>query len=63
MRPGPPRPPGPKDCVHTLNTPPAASFQFKLADTVFQKDRWSLSGKVGGNRDDIAIALQLGAYW
>lgn len=49
--------------MHTLNLSPSASFQFKLADTVFQKDRWSLSGKVGGNRDDIAIALQLGAYW
>ena len=39
------------------------SFQFKTADTVFQKDRVALSGKVGGMKDDIVICLQLGLYW
>jgi hypothetical protein len=39
------------------------SFQFKAAITTFQKDRTALSGKVGGLKDDICIALQLGCYW
>ena len=39
------------------------SFQFKAAVTTFQKDRTSLSGKVGGMKDDLCIALQLGCYW
>jgi hypothetical protein len=39
------------------------SMQFKTADTVFQKNRCALSGKVGGFKDDIVICLQLGIYW
>jgi hypothetical protein len=39
------------------------SFQFKAAVTTFQKDRTALSGKVGGMKDDLCIALQLGCYW
>ena len=39
------------------------SFQFKAAITTFQQDRTALSGKVGGMRDDLVIALQLGCYW
>jgi hypothetical protein len=39
------------------------SMQFKTADTVFQKNRCALSGKVGGVKDDIVICLQLGIYW
>ena len=39
------------------------SFQFKEAANTFQKSRTSLSGKVGGCKDDIVISLQLGCYW
>ena len=39
------------------------SYQFKSASTVFSKDQCALSGKVGGMRDDMAIALQLAIYW
>jgi hypothetical protein len=39
------------------------SMQFKTADTVFQKIRWALSGKVGGSKDDIVICFQRGIYW
>lgn len=39
------------------------SFQFKLPDSVFQKARYALSGKVGGLKDDVVICLQLGIYW
>ena len=39
------------------------SLQFKTADTVFQKNKYALSGKVGGFKDDIVICLQLGIYW
>ena len=39
------------------------SMQFKTADTVFQKNRCALSGKVGGFKDDIVICMQLGIYW
>lgn len=39
------------------------SYQFKSASTVFSKDQCALSGKVGGMRDDMAIALQLAVYW
>ena len=39
------------------------SLQFKTADTVFQKNKFALSGKVGGFKDDIVICLQLGIYW
>ena len=39
------------------------SLQFKTPDTVFQKNKYALSGKVGGFKDDIVICLQLGIYW
>ena len=39
------------------------SLQFKTADTVFQKTKIALSGKVGGCKDDLVICLQLGLYW
>ena len=39
------------------------SLQFKTAETVFQKCRYALSGKVGGLKDDLVICLQLGVYW
>lgn len=39
------------------------SMQFKVPDTVFQKGRYALSGKVGGMKDDVVICLQLGVYW
>eukprot|EP00960_Hanusia_phi_P008857 254068-Hanusia_phi.AAC.4 len=35
------------------------SYQFKSAASVFNKDALALSGKVGGMKDDVAIALQL----
>lgn len=39
------------------------SYQFKSASTIFSKDQCALSGKVGGMRDDLAMALQLAVYW
>ena len=36
--------------------------QVKAADSVFQKDRIALSGKIGGLQDDLAICLQWMAY-
>ena len=39
------------------------SYQFKTADTTFQKDQIAISGKVGGMKDDICIALQLACYF
>ena len=39
------------------------SYQFKLGVTTFQPDRCAISGKIGGMKDDIAIALQLGVYF
>jgi hypothetical protein len=39
------------------------SYQFKQAGTVFGKGQVALSGKVGGMRDDLAVLLQLAAYW
>lgn len=39
------------------------SYQFKQAATVFAKGQVALSGKVGGMRDDLAVLLQLAAYW
>lgn len=39
------------------------SYQFKQATTVFGKGQVALSGKVGGMRDDLAVLLQLSAYW
>ena len=39
------------------------SLQFKEAADSFGKTRQILSGKVGGMKDDVVIALQLAAYW
>ena len=39
------------------------SLQFKAAHNVFDKTRAALSGKVGGMKDDIFIAMQLGIYY
>lgn len=39
------------------------SAQFKAAPDTFGKDRISLSGKVGGMKDDVCICLQLAAYY
>ena len=39
------------------------SMQCKQAQNVFGKGRQALSGKVGGMKDDVAIALQLGVYY
>lgn len=39
------------------------SYQYKMADTTFQQDRVALSGKVGGMKDDICIALQFACYF
>lgn len=39
------------------------SFQFKSAQNAFGRQRVALNGKVGGMKDDICIALQLGIYF
>ena len=39
------------------------SLQFKEASSVFGKGSVALSGKVGGMKDDVCIAFQLGVYW
>ena len=39
------------------------SLQFKEAINVFSKTRAALSGKVGGMKDDVVIARQLGIYY
>jgi len=39
------------------------SLQFKEAQNVFGKTRAALSGKVGGMKDDVVIAMQLGIYY
>ena len=39
------------------------SYQFKVAQNTFTRDKIELSGKVGGMKDDLCICLQLGAYW
>ena len=39
------------------------SFQFKAAVNCFGHQRVALCGKVGGMKDDIIIALQLGVYY
>jgi len=38
-------------------------LQFKEAANVFGKGRAALSGKVGGMKDDVVIAMQLGIYF
>jgi len=39
------------------------SFQFKSAPDTFGKQRMALNGKVGGMKDNVCIALQLGVYF
>jgi len=39
------------------------SWQFKQAVNTFQKDKSALSGKIGGMKDDLCIALMLGVYF
>jgi hypothetical protein len=39
------------------------SLQFKEAASVFNKGRAALSGKVGGMKDDVVIAMQLSIYF
>ena len=39
------------------------SLQFKEASSVFSKGRAALSGKVGGMKDDVVIAVQLAIYF
>ena len=39
------------------------SLQFKEASSVFTKGRAALSGKVGGMKDDVVIAVQLAIYF
>ena len=39
------------------------SFQYKSASDTFGKQRVALSGKVGGMKDDVCIALQLAVYF
>ena len=39
------------------------SAQFKQAPDTFGKDKISLSGKIGGMKDDVCICLQLAAYF
>lgn len=39
------------------------SYQVKLAQNTFQKERIALSGKVGGCKDDICICFQLACYF
>ena len=39
------------------------SLQFKEASSVFGKGRAALSGKVGGMKDDVVIAMQLAIYF
>eukprot|EP00961_Rhodomonas_salina_P031334 421860-Rhodomonas_salina.1 len=39
------------------------SYQWKSAETVFQHDRCALSGKIGGMKDDVIMALMLGVYF
>ena len=38
-------------------------FQFKAPANPFQKERVSLSGKIGGMQDDVCICLQLACYF
>jgi hypothetical protein len=39
------------------------SYQFKTAETPFNRDQMCLGGKIGGMRDDVAICCQLVTYW
>ena len=39
------------------------SFQFKTAQNCFDTQRVALCGKVGGMKDDVCIALQLGIHF
>ena len=39
------------------------SYQFKAAASVFGKQQVTLNGKVGGMKDDVCVAIQLGIYY
>lgn len=54
----------PKSNLHKLREQMEVySYQYKAAQTTFQKDAIALSGKVGGMKDDICICLQLACYF
>jgi len=38
-------------------------YQYKVAPNPFTQDKCCLSGKVGGMKDDLIVALQLGIYF
>lgn len=38
-------------------------IQYKAAPNTFGKDKITLSGKIGGMKDDLCICLQLAAYY
>jgi hypothetical protein len=52
------------DCILRLKEQMAVySYQFKDATDTFGKQRVALTGKVGGMKDDIIIAFQLGIFF
>jgi hypothetical protein len=54
----------PKSCLLRLNEQlHVYGYQFKAGNDTFGKDRVAISGKIGGMKDDVAIALQLGVYF
>ena len=54
----------PEGNAHRLNEQLTVySLQFKSVHNVFDKTRAALRGKVGGMKDDIVIAIQLGIYY
>lgn len=54
----------PKGNLHKLREQMEVySYQYKTAQTTFQKDAIALSGKVGGMKDDVCICLQLACYF
>jgi hypothetical protein len=54
----------PRDfCIRLKEQMNVYSLQFKDPDGPFGKQRVALTGKVGGLKDDIVIALQLGIFF
>jgi hypothetical protein len=54
----------PKNCINRLQEQMHVySYQYKAANDTFQQERVAISGKIGGMKDDIVIALQLGVYF
>jgi hypothetical protein len=54
----------PRDfCIRLKEQMNVYSLQFKDGADVFGKTRVALTGKVGGMKDDIVIALQLGIFF